>query len=218
MIRAGLLCLLAMPAGAVEMPTLGPEISACLERHVTSAPYVAALASEGWSPVRPFDRPGAQLALSHAMLAIFTVVPEEDDHGHDHDHDAKTGWAARWTLREDTLAWIEDKSVNRTLYERGEAVLLLMGEQITDPEAGRIHRTTCLFGAPAFDDATRILADVPVVQEMQRRAFAPHGDTLPYTSVTLARNLPPAGAEAPLHLDAIITTQVFAVRDVEVRR
>ncbi|CTQ49018.1 hypothetical protein [Jannaschia donghaensis] len=217
MIRTALFSVMATQAGAVDLPAMGPEITACLEQHVAVAPYVAALASAGWSPVRPLDRPAAQRDLSHAMLAALQL---DDDHG-DHDHDeiqGKTGtigWAERWDHRDDTLVWIEDASANRTLYERGDAVLLLMGEQITDETAGRIHRTTCLFGAPELDDVARLLAEEATVDDLRSLAFLPEDDgALPYTSVVLTRNVPPPGAEAPTHLDAIITTQVFPVPKV----
>lgn len=217
MIRAALLTLMATQAGAAPLPAMGPEITACLLRQVTVAPYVAALATEGWSPVRPFDRPAAQRNLSHALLAALHL--DHDDHGHGEITDAPVGrgWADRWSHRDDVLTWVEDASANRTLYERGDAVLLLMGEQVSDPTTGRIHRTTCLFGAPRLDDVDLLLADTPIVDDLQSLAFLPEDEAaLPYTSVALTRSVLPKGAAGPRHLDAIITTQMFAVRELEV--
>ena len=215
MIRLAVMLGLAAPAGAVDLPALGPEIAPCLQEHVTVAPYVAALAAEGWSPVRPFDRPEAQRNLSHAMLAMLQVTEDHADHGHDApdgETDEIVGWTERWDHRADTIAWIEDASANRTLYERGDAVLLLMGEQITDPDAGLIHRTTCLFGAPVLEDAERLLADVPVAGDLRSLAVLPGDEAaLPYASVVVTRIEPPAEAEAPAYRDALITTRVFAV-------
>lgn len=224
MIRAALLCSLATQAGAVDLPAMGPEITACLQQHVTSAPYVAALASAGWSPVRPFDRELAQRNLAHALVAALEL--EADQHAPLDSQSAtgpvrsfapEPGWATRWRHRNETLAWIEDASANRTLYERGDAILLLVGEQITDETVGRIHRTTCLFGAPLLEDVGRLLADAPVVEDLKSITYLPEDEEqLPATSVSLMRNVPPADADAPTHLDAIITTRVFPVRDAQV--
>lgn len=217
MIRAALLSLMATQAGAAPLPAMGPEITACLLQHVTVAPYVAALAGEGWSPVRPFDRPAAQRDLSHALLAALHLDHADHRHGEIAEAPVGRGWEDRWSHRDDVLTWVEDASANRTLYERGDAVLLLMGEQVTNPGVGRIHRTTCLFGAPMLHDVDLLMADVPVIDDLQSLAFLPEDEgALPYTSVTLTRSVLPDGTQEPRHLDAIITTQMFPVNELGV--
>ena len=203
MIRVATLCLLATPAFAVDLPDLGPAIAPCLERHVTGGPYVEALTGQGWRPVTDADKPVARRDLSHALLAAL-----HEEHGEE------GSWADRWAHRDEALAWVEDSSRSRPIYVRDGALLLLMGEQITDEMVGRIHRTTCLIGAPEISVVSRLLSEDATLPEggLRSLAFIPEDENeLPYTSVTVTRHLPDPGPEAPTYLDAIVTTQMFRV-------
>lgn len=207
MIRAALLCLLATPALAADLPDLGAAFAPCLERHVTGAPYVAALAAQGWQIVPETAKSAAQRDLSHALLAALHL-----------DHGEEGSWADRWVHRDSALAWVQGSSQTRPIYARGDALLLLMGEQITDDVAGRIHRTTCLVGAPEIDVVSRLLAEDATLPEGDLRSlsFLPEDENaLPFTSVTVMRHLPDPGPDLPTHLDAIVTTQMFTVASVE---
>ncbi|SDZ42272.1 hypothetical protein SAMN05444004_11414 [Jannaschia faecimaris] len=207
MIRAFLLTLAATQAGAVDLPDIGPALSPCLEKHVTGAPYVAALRAQGWTPVAESEKPAAQRNLSHALLAALHA-----------EHGEGGSWADRWSHREETLAWVQDSSTNRPLYARGDAILLLMGEQITDETVGRIHRTTCLIGGPELDLVSRLLAEEAILPEggLRSLSFLPEDEgSLPYSSVAIMRHLPDPGPVMPTHLDAVVTTQMFPVASVE---
>lgn len=207
MIRAALLCLLATPAAAADLPDLGPAFAPCLERHVTGAPYVAALTARGWEVVPEDEKPIAQRDLSHALLAAVHA-----------DHGDAGSWADRWAHRDATLAWVEASSRTRPIYARGDARLLLLGEQIVDEVAGLIHRTTCLVGAPELHVVGALLARDATLPEggLRSLSFLPEGESaLSHTSVAIMRHLPDPGPAQPIYLDALVTTQMFLVSSLE---